>query len=58
MSTDYSNTRNTMVIEAMSPYTISFTQDEAGFASTIEEEILYVDMKPNTYSMCKFLQNR
>lgn len=56
MSTDYSNTRNTMVIEAMSPYTISFTQDEAGFASTIEEEILYVDMKPNTYSMCKFLQ--
>lgn len=56
MSTDYSNTRNRLVIDAMEPYTISFTQEEAGFSSTIEEEILYVDMKDATYSMCSALR--
>ena len=34
------------------PYNITYTQEQAGFESVIEEECLYVDMKPSTYSMC------
>ena len=34
------------------PYVITYTQEQAGFESIIEEECLYVDMKPSTYSMC------
>ena len=33
-------------------YVITYTQEQAGFESVIEEECLYVDMKPSTYSMC------
>ena len=33
-------------------YVITYTQEQAGFESIIEEECLYVDMKPSTYSMC------
>ena len=40
----------------MKPYTISFTQGEAGFKSTIDEEILYVDMNQTTYDRCNYLQ--
>jgi len=55
-TTDYSYTKRSLVIDAMKPYTISFTQQEAGFASSIDEEILYVDMNPTTYKLCKQLQ--
>jgi len=56
VATDYSNTRKNEVIEAMKPNTISFTQNEAGFKSTIDEEILYVDMKDTTYDRCRYLK--
>ena len=52
---DYSDGRPE-IIEAMDPYTISYTQSQAGFESTIEEEVLYVDMQDNTYTMCKNLK--
>jgi len=52
---DYSDGRPE-ITEAMSPYTISYTQSQAGFESTIEEEVLYVDMQDNTYAMCKNLK--
>jgi hypothetical protein len=52
---DYSDGRPE-IIEAMDPYTISYTQSQAGFESTIEEEVLYVDMQENTYAMCKNLK--
>lgn len=55
-TTDYSYTKRSLVIDTMKPYTISFTQQEAGFASSIDEEILYVDMNPTTYKLCKQLQ--
>ena len=55
-TTDYSYTKRSMVVDTMKPYTISFTQEQAGFASTIDEEILYVDMKPNTYALCNKLK--
>ena len=44
------------IIEAMEPYTISYTQQQAGFESSIDEEVLYVDMEDNTYAMCKQLK--
>jgi len=55
-TTDYSYTKRSLVIDVMKPYTISFTQQEAGFASSIDEEVLYVDMNPTTYKLCKQLQ--
>lgn len=52
---DYSDGR-TSIIESMEPYTISYTQQQAGFESSIEEEILYVDMDERTYAMCRALK--
>jgi hypothetical protein len=37
------------------PYNVTYTQAQAGFESVIEEECLYVEMKPSTISMCKRL---
>tara|TARA_R110002074_G_scaffold208043_1_gene376589 strand:- start:452 stop:1261 length:810 start_codon:yes stop_codon:yes gene_type:complete len=56
VATDYSHANNNKVIEVMSPYTISFTQKEAGFKSVIDEEILHVDMEERTYDLCKRLK--
>jgi len=36
-------------------YNVTYTQEQAGFESVIEEECLYVDMKPSTISMCNKL---
>jgi hypothetical protein len=35
---------------------ISYTQKAAGFESSVEEEVLYVDMKPKTYDLIKRLK--
>ena len=40
----------------MKPYMISYTQKQAGFVSEIEEDVLYVDLKPSTHKICKRLQ--
>jgi hypothetical protein len=50
MINDYSRGKET-IIEAMKPYTISFTQTEAGFVVNTEENVLFVKMKDSTYSM-------
>jgi len=55
-ATDYSGALQIKVIKAMEPYTINFTQQEAGFKSTIDEEILHVPMKDVTYSLCSRLR--
>ena len=44
------------IIKAMEPYTINYTQVEAGFKSEVEEEILYVTMKDSTYNMVNRLK--
>jgi hypothetical protein len=41
----------------MDRYTISFTQNQAGFVSEIEEEVLTVRLKESTYSLCRELKN-
>ena len=54
MLNDYSNGLFT-IIEKMAPYTISYTQQEAGFKAKIHEEILYVDLKQSTYDLIRKL---
>jgi hypothetical protein len=52
---DYSHGKDS-ILEAMSPYMISYTQKAAGFESSVEEEVLYVRMKPKTYDLIKRLK--
>ena len=52
---DYSNGKES-IIERMRPYTINYTQEQAGFVTKVEEEVLYVAMKPSTCSMIKRLK--
>jgi hypothetical protein len=44
------------IMEYMKTYMITYTQREAGFESSIEEEILTVDMKDSTYALCARLK--
>lgn len=45
------------IIKMMAPYTISHSQVESGFTSSITEHKLYVDMNPSTYSLAKRLED-
>lgn len=53
---DYSDADREKVMSVIKDYVLTFTQEEAGFESKIDEEILYVDMLPATYSMCNRLK--
>ena len=53
---DYSNGRKDLIMPKIQPFSIHYSQDQAGFDSKIEEEILYVKMKPSTYSICERLK--
>lgn len=46
---DYSNGIENKIMGDINHLMITFTQAQANFNSTIEEEIVYVDMKPSTY---------
>lgn len=52
---DYSNGLMS-IVRAMQPYTITYTQREAGFKNKIDEEVLEVKLKPETYKLAKTLQ--
>ena len=52
---DYSHGKE-KILEAIKPYTINYTQKDAGFVVETTEEILEVEMKPSTYKMIKRLQ--
>ncbi len=45
-----------LIMEAMKPYVISFSQKEAGFKVRTKENVLRVEMKDSTYSLAKRLQ--
>lgn len=47
---DYSNGKPN-IIEAMQPFTLNYTQKEAGFSSEIIETIIRVDLMPSTYQL-------
>ena len=44
------------ILNAMEKYTIKFSQKAAGFESSIEEEILYVEMEERTYKLADKLR--
>jgi hypothetical protein len=52
---DYSDADIVKIKEFTDKYTISYTQEEAGFKSKIDEETLFVKMKDSTYDMCNKL---
>lgn len=52
---DYSGGLET-ILKSMEPYTINYTQQEAGFMAETKEEIMEVEMKPMTYAMIKKLK--
>jgi hypothetical protein len=53
---DYTDGKQT-ILEAVRPYTISYSQKEAGFVVETTEEILEVEMKPATYKLIQRLKN-
>lgn len=52
---DYSNGSKS-IIDDMKPYTIAFSQKEAGFKVQTTETVLKVEMEKSTYSLAKRLQ--
>jgi hypothetical protein len=53
---DYTDADINKIMSVIKPYIITFTQEQAGFASEIEEEVLKVKMKNSTYEMCERLR--
>ena len=49
---DYTDADINKIMSVIKPYIITFTQEQAGFTSEIEEEVLKVKMKNSTYEMC------
>jgi len=52
---DYSNGLDT-ILTAMQPYTINYTQAQAGFKSETTEEVLEVEMSEMTYNLIRKLK--
>lgn len=53
---DYSDADWSKIQPIIAPYMISFTQEQAGFTSKVNEHVLYVPMKESTYKLIKRLQ--
>lgn len=53
---DYSHGIELKIMSAVAPYMITFTQNQAGFSTEIEEEVLYVDMTEKTKMIVKKLE--
>jgi hypothetical protein len=56
LANDYSKGNELKIMAAIAPYVITFTQQQAGFSTDIEEEILYVDMSEKTKMIVKKLE--
>jgi hypothetical protein len=48
---DYSSAKETQVKEAIAPYLLHLTQQDAGFTSFIEEEVLWVPINKKIYEL-------
>ena len=55
MVNDYSTGKQS-ILDEMKPYSISYTQKEAGFKSTINEEVLYVNPPTMITDLCNKLK--
>lgn len=53
---DYSKTNKSEIDKVISKYFISFTQKEAGFNTTVNENVCYVDIEPKTFALIKRLK--
>jgi hypothetical protein len=54
---DYSDARWKDIAMYVKPIMLTYTQQQAGFTTTIIEDILTVQMKPSTYAMAKAVMN-
>ena len=53
---DYSEALKDKIMEKVNPLMINYTQEAAGFESSITESIYHVPMKASTYAMCDRLK--
>lgn len=53
---DYKDAKKELIEPIIKHYMITYTQKEAGFSSTINEKIIYVEMKDSTYALIKRLE--
>lgn len=53
---DYSEAKQTLIKSFTEPYMISFTQEQAGFTSSVNETILFCTMRPVTYRLIEQLK--
>jgi len=53
---DYSDAKIDLIKPLIDPITISFTQEQAGFEATIDENIIEVEMKESTYNLINRLK--
>ena len=51
MYNDYSKGKEDKIMADVAHLMITYTQEQAGFKSTIDEEIVHVKMKPHTYAI-------
>jgi hypothetical protein len=50
---DYSDAREGYIMRDISPLTVNITQEQAGFTTTIEEQVHRVEMLPRTYRLAR-----
>jgi hypothetical protein len=55
VANDYSEARQELIKPILEPYTLTFTQSEAGFTNKINEHFIPVKMKGITYQICNEL---
>jgi len=53
---DYSNAKEKEIKEIIEPYMITFTQEEAGFDSFVDESVLYVKMDEAVYKLADYMR--
>jgi hypothetical protein len=53
---DYSKADERMIMNLLDKYMISFTQQESGFTSNVEENILYCEMSEGLYNLAEQLK--
>lgn len=56
MINDYTEGREDLINTKIQPYLHSFTQEDAGFETKVQENILYCDMLPITKRLCEQLK--
>jgi hypothetical protein len=56
MVNDYTKANQEAIEKVIKPYMVTFTQQQAGFKTSVKENIVYVKMKDITYGLCDRLK--